>query len=392
MVGFKQIATSHLQVGMYVAEQGNEAWIPETNTKRGGPIFNDRVIEQIRLTGVSHIVIDTNKGHDSAYAVPLYSPLIAEQRRARVPLDHEYDAAQAINDSAMSLVEDTLISVKAGNAIDGSQVDSVSANMLASIHRNQNALICLGQIRCKDSYLLKHSCNVGMLLGVLGRSMGFDDGTVQDLITGGMLHDIGKVRVDDGILHKPGKLTAEEWQEMKNHVIYGVEVLERSENISPIAKAICAQHHERIDGSGYPYGLSNEEISMYGRMASVVDVYDAISADRCYHEGLPSPVAMKRLREWAGDHLDKDLVYQFIKAMGVYPVGSLVLLSDQTVGVVIEDNPLHPNLPVVRVMYHARRREYMQVKEVALDSKKVDCVIEKPVDPQLFNINIIDFL
>ena len=199
--------------------------------------------------------------------------------------EEERQRAEQIYSEARSLVNTLVNDVKMGKAIEVGPIETLAHEVGESLFNNCNALLCLSQIREKDQYLLEHSINVGVLMGVFARFLGYESDTLHQLITGAILHDIGKIRVPDHVLNKAGRLTDQEWEEMRNHVLYGEEVLLKSEGISDIALSICAEHHEKLNGAGYPRKLKAEQISVYGRLASVVDIYDALTADRVYHKG-----------------------------------------------------------------------------------------------------------
>jgi HD-GYP domain-containing protein (c-di-GMP phosphodiesterase class II) len=170
-----------------------------------------------------------------------------------------------------------------------------------------------------------------------------------------MLHDIGKMRVPDHILNKPDKLTDPEFLIMKSHVVLGLETLRETPGISRTVIQVAGEHHERFGGSGYPEQLSGGEISQLGRMAAIVDVYDAITSNRIYHKGMEPPAALTKLFEWSEQHFDPELVQHFIQAIGIYPVGSLVRLASNRLAVVMEQGGHGLLFPTVRVVYDIQR-------------------------------------
>ncbi|WP_156498170.1 HD-GYP domain-containing protein, partial [Oleiphilus sp. HI0043] len=256
---------------------------------------------------------------------------------------------QKVHEEAVELMGGILTDVKTGQALPIDAIDNLAEDMLDSLFRNHNALACLGCIREKDSYLMEHSVNLSVLMSIFGKSMQLDRSVLHQTISGALLHDIGKIMVPDEILHKPGKLTDDEFSQMKHHVTLGREHLLGIEGISPLTIQVVSEHHERMDGTGYPSGLCGHEISTFGRMAAIVDVYDAITADRCYHKGMTPTMAIKRLLEWSDHHLDRSLVNHFIRCIGIYPVGSLVLLESGRLGAVVEVNEFDQRSPKVRV-------------------------------------------
>lgn len=387
MTPIKRIAVEHLAIGMYVTK--GTGGLEDGKMLAQGFIYRQETIDKIRAKGINNILIDTQRGDDSPHALPLTNPPAASKRKS---LNKERENADKVYSEATELVSNLLNDVKLGKAIDVTPVEGLADEINNSVLNNPNALLCLSQIREKDKYLLEHSVNVGILMGIFSRHLGYKPNEVHQLVTGALLHDIGKVRVPNEILHKPGKLTEEEWEEMRRHVNYGVDVLKKSKGISKIALSICAQHHERLDGGGYPLGLANEKISAYGRLASIVDIYDAVTAKRVYHDGMPPADAMRLLLKLSLDQLDSKLVYQFIRCMSVYPVGSLVELTNGRLGVVREVNQEDSTRPRVKIIFNARHNHHESPKEIDLSKADPDLKIVSAVSPDIYGIHINDFL
>jgi HD-GYP domain-containing protein (c-di-GMP phosphodiesterase class II) len=195
----------------------------------------------------------------------------------------------------------------------------------------------------------------------------------------GFLHDIGKVKIPDEILHKPGSLNDQEMTIMRDHVYYGTKVLIEMGIPASIVKTI-GQHHERLDGYGYPDGLRGDEITQFGRMIAIVDTYDAITADRCYKAGVSSRKALQILLHDAPEKYDEVLVTQFVQCIGIFPSGSLVKLNNEKIAMVLRQNPVHATKPIVKVFYSVRGNHYLEPKELDLAAanngvKIVDAVI-----------------
>ncbi len=402
MAIIKRIPVDHLKTGMYIAEVSN-AWIPDNNLQKHGFVRREKTIDIIRRLGVQHVYIDTDRGTDCDIGVPLAE--IENQQNAQLrrlqgeippaverrPLEQELENARQVHQSAKRLIDKILLDVKLGQAVELDPVEQLADEMIGSILNNQNALLCMSQIRSKDSYLLEHSVNVAILMGVLARHLGYSGETLHQLVTGALLHDIGKIRVPDRILHKTEQLEPQEWEEMKRHVVYGRDVLVQTPGMYPTAIAICAEHHERLDGNGYPAGLAGESISHFGKMAAVVDVYDAITAERVYHSGLTPTDAMKKLLEWSDNHLDKNLVYDFIRSIGVYPVGTLVELNSGRAGVVIETNRLQQDRPRLKLVYDLGARKKLPPQLLNL-AQEADESIVRARDPKALGIVVADYL
>lgn len=399
----KRVPVSALRVGMYITDLNND-WIPHNSQRKRGVIKKEETIEKIRRMGVQFVYIDASRGldtQDSETAAEVdrrnESALqrAGEQSpglRAQVPLEEEIVIAQRIHSQAQGLVGDFMNNVKLGGAIDIAPIHKLADELRHSVFRNANALSCLGRIREKDNYLLEHSVNLSVLMSLFGNYRGLSADVLHQTIVGALLHDLGKILTPDDILHKPGRLTPEEFEVMKLHARHSRDILAATEGIGELTVITAAQHHERLDGSGYPEGLKGNEISEYGRMVAITDVYDAITADRVYHKGLTPTQGLKKLLEWSGDHLDPVLVKEFIRCIGLYPVGSLVLLESGRLGVVVEANDSDQRLPTVKVIYHTRFRMAIPVETLDLARPAAHDRIVRAVDPDEYRIDIRRFL
>jgi HD-GYP domain-containing protein (c-di-GMP phosphodiesterase class II) len=256
--------------------------------------------------------------------------------------------------------------VRLGKAINIENVEPVVTHITESILRNSGALIGLMHIKNKDDYTFLHSVSVCTFMVAFCRSVGLDAETTQLAGLGGLLHDTGKALVPDAILNKPGRLTDEEFAIIKRHPKDGYDILLKTPGVHEIALDITLHHHERVDGSGYPDKLPGDQITTLSKMAAIVDVYDAITADRCYHKGMPPTDALRKLFEWSTHHFDPTLVKAFMRCVGIYPVGTLVLLESGRLGVVIEHNEESLLQPKVKVFFDTRRQSYIPPLEVDL--------------------------
>ena len=389
MSSIHKIPTKHVEVGMFVSEK--TPGMEKTGLNKRGLISKEKTLHRLRSSDVREVYIDTSKGKSSTFS----SPVVKNEPPSEptVAYEEERVRAEAVYGEARSLVGSLIGDVKMGNAIDVGPVEELGREISDSVLANANALLCLSQIREKDKYLMEHSINVGILMGVFARHLGYQDDVLHQMVTGAILHDLGKVRVSDQILHKTGKLTDAEWKEMQNHVLYGEEVLMKSPGISDIAISICAQHHEKLNGKGYPRGLQNDDISMAGRMASIVDIYDAITADRCYHKGKSPNETMKILSRLGGEELDINLVYDFIRCMSVYPVGTMVELSNQCLGVVTIAHATRADRPTVKLFYDKQQRKYIRAKVIDLSSEAyLGLSITRAVDPNTLSVKVRNFI
>jgi putative nucleotidyltransferase with HDIG domain len=257
--------------------------------------------------------------------------------------------------------------------------------MITSIFRNQNALLSLGRIKQADEYTYMHSMSVCVLMISFGKHLGLDLKQLRDIGVGAMLHDIGKMKVPQDILHSKRPLTEKEYEKMKEHVEFGRTILEETGGIAETSVLLTAQHHERLDGSGYPNRLKGDRISTYAQAAAIVDVYDAITSERCYRRGVPPTEALRRIFEWSKCYFDNELVQQFIRCVGIYPVGSLVRLESGLLAVIINNDEKSLLHPVVRIIYDTKKGKHTAPYDIDLSKGEGDRIASYEV-PDKINV------
>ncbi|WP_333606695.1 HD-GYP domain-containing protein [Arsukibacterium sp.] len=331
---------------------------------------------------------------DISDSFTMSAKVMAPTRKDRikpVSLSKEIHNAQHLYREARELQQRAFQGIAKGNPIDVAEFQRCADGIIDSLFRNQDALLCISRMREKDAYLLEHSVNVAILITIFARYLKLDDATIEQLATGALLHDIGKIQVPNAILNKPGRLTETEFAEMRKHVVYSRDILMKSEGISAVSLDVAANHHERLDGNGYPQGLKDHQISLHARMIAIVDTYDAITATRVYKDGQTGIKALKILRKDSPSHFDSDLVTQFIGAVGMYPPGTLVKLESQKLALVLENNPAKLACPLVKVFYHCKQRHYLNPVTLDLAAKNCNEKIESAVDPAEYNIDINKF-
>ncbi|ALP40745.1 metal-dependent phosphohydrolase with HD domain [Aeromonas schubertii] len=340
-------------------------------------------------SGVLEVTVDLSRSR-----LEEQNPLPAENEAATERNERSREAGvlriRRLYKEARTLQVKLLSQLKQGEPIDIAPLAQVAEEMVDTMFTHGDAMLCLARIRAKDAYLMEHSMNVAILLANFGRYLGLERSTLQELTLGGLLHDVGKIMTPDAILNKPGKLTDEEFAIMRQHVVHSREILSETPGITPVMLEVAGNHHERLDGSGYPLGLKGEALSLHSRMSGIVDVYDALTADRVYKAGMQPTQAFRILLKGAGTHFDTELVQKFIKCLGVYPVGTLVLLSNQRLAIVMERNDEEPLKPLVKVIYHATARHYLDVK--LLDLTRSTETIEAVVEPRDYGISLEKFI
>lgn len=373
----KKIKTEELKVGMYVHDF-NCGWLRHPFLTNSAKIRDDKAIEKIIDAGIRELYIDTDKGLDVADAPTekeVNQEIQAELRKIskpkqidtrRVSVQEELVRAKEIKKEAKKTVQKIMEDIRLGRQLELEKAEHVVGKMVNSIFRNKDALASLGRIKKTDEYTFFHSVGVSVLMISFGKHLGLDPELIKTIGTGALLHDIGKMKVPIEILNKPGRLTGDEFAKIKEHVEHGRRILKEYPGIDEVSVLVAAQHHERFDGSGYPRGLKGDEISKFGQMAAIADVYDAITSDRCYHKGMLPTEALKKIFEWGEFHFNRELVHQFIRCMGIYPVGTLVSLESGLLGIILDRGEKSLLHPTVRIVYDMKKGRYVTPYDVDL--------------------------
>lgn len=304
-------------------------------------------------------------------------------------------SAKKTFDEAKQIQAKILKDIKNGQTIDTTPIAAITSESIDIIFENPDALACVINIRTKDQYLLEHSVSVSILMSVFAKFLEFNKTLTQQLAIGAFLHDVGKILVPEEILNKPAKLTEAEFEIIKTHVVHSKKIVSDVKDLTEISRSIVANHHEKLDGQGYPLGIKGEQLSQYDKMISICDIFDALSADRVYKQGMAQIRAFAILRSMAtSGHLDISLVDQFIKCIGVYPVGSLVKLSSNRLAIVDSRNPDNPTKPKVKAFYSLQQNVFTAAKEIDLSVSSNE-MIEQGVSANDFDLDmnkIIEFL
>lgn len=375
----KRIDSQHLRAGMFITDL-DCGWMDHPFIISKFLIKSDQQIAKIINAGIKSATIDCSKGVDVEHAPTVEEARTITERELvalveqtpvarRTSMQEEMEKAAAIRRQAVGVVRSVMQDVRLGKAVELDRVTPVVEDIAASVLRNPSALIGLLRIKNKDDYTFLHSVSVCTLLVAFCGSRGLDSSIAYEAGLGGILHDVGKAMVPDEILNKPGRLTDEEFAIVKRHPRDGFDILQQVSGVSEVALDITLHHHERRDGSGYPNKLPGSEISEMARMSAIVDVYDAITADRCYHKGMPPAEALRKMYEWSKFHFDPVLTQEFMKCVGIYPVGTLVLLESKRLAVVVEPHETNLLTPKVNVFYNTKTNVYIRPELVDLSKK-----------------------
>ncbi len=270
--------------------------------------------------------------------------------RDAVSVEQEVPRARELVQRSTDLLEKLASDIRLGQRFEVERVEEIVGDMVESIVRNPDALMWVARLREQDIGTYGHGLQVSVYLTAFGRHLGFPKTHLAILAQVGLLLDVGKIRLPRELLDKQGRLTGGEFEEVKAHVQHGLDILSQTPNFHVEVIEGIAQHHERMNGSGYPHGLIGDEIGVVGRMAGIVDCFAALTNHRPYAAAVSSYEALRNITSWAGEYFHEPLVQQFVSSVGVFPVGSLIELSTGEVAVVVAHNKLRRLKPRVLVV------------------------------------------
>ena len=267
----------------------------------------------------------------------------------------EHVRAAALIARAREVLRTQFDALRLGEQIDMDAMRRVTREVARSITRNRYAVIGLTRLRSSHEYTYTHSIAVSALMIGLARQLGLPEGEVEAVGLAGLLHDIGKSRVPVAVLDKPGPLSAAEWKTIKTHPERGHAILSRFGDVDPIVLDVTLHHHERLDGTGYPHGLTARQISVHARIGAVCDVYDALTSRRAYKEARPAAAVLDMMARTPG-HFDGRMLRALRSLIGAFPAGTLVRLQRGQLAVVLNEVPPDPLSPRVEALYCADTR------------------------------------
>lgn len=353
------LSLKHLQEGMVLDK---DVYLYDSKTSnvailRAGGILTQDYINKMAQMGILGVYVQTN---DDAENHSRYSSLKTEMKQeviSRIRSTYEMFSTKSFRNINVNSINATI---------------DISHQLVDSLMSNSDILINVEDLRLYDDYTYNHSLGVAILSIAIGLSLALNRNDLYDLALCAILHDIGKMGIPIEIISKPSRLTAEEYQIVKQHPVLGTQFLLRNKIIS---KKICSgilTHHERVDGTGYPNGLAGDGIPLFGRIVSVADVYDALTSSRPYRDPSSAPEAIEYIMGGSGKIFDIQVVSAFLKKVSPYPVGSCVKLSNGKTAVVVKQNDYNPLRPVIQLfedckapldLYYQRSLQNIVIKE-----------------------------
>lgn len=273
--------------------------------------------------------------HDVRSVVPYY--------------DSQYGECSQIIDESVMQIQSMFDEVRNSQKIPILEIRDQIIPSVIKLTETPNLFGLFASLQAKDDYLYRHNIAVGIISTLIGKWLNLERVELLQLTTAATLHDIGKMRIPIEILNKPGKLTPEEFEVMKKHTIYGYEMIKKTVGIGNRQALVALQHHERLDGSGYPFGIRNEKIDLFGRIVAVADVFHAMTSKRVYHEPFTFYETLREMNNDSFGLLDPKIVQKFIEKIMQRLIGNDVILSDGRKGTIVMIKPHDPMYPLVRV-------------------------------------------
>lgn len=377
----KTIPTHQVTIGMYIqALKG--AWVDHPFWKTRFVLEDIQDLKKLQASVIKEVVIDISKGLDVSKVVvdqainPTQQTNVEKhenlEKKVMAPaMTHKTTITQELQEASRIIKESKLAvasmfkDARLGKVVNTEAVMPLVEEISNSIKRNEGALISLVRLKTQDDYTYMHSVAVCAMMTALARELELGESEVRQAGLAGLMHDIGKAAIPLEVLNKPGALTNSEFTLVKMHPEKGYELLKQAGIDDPVTLDVCLHHHEKIDGTGYPKRLNGEHISLQAKMGAVCDVYDAVTSNRPYKLGWEPGMSLQRMAQWK-NHFDQTVFKAFVKCVGIYPVGSVVLLKSGRLAVVVDQSPKSLLKPIVKVFFSTKSKVRIQVENVDL--------------------------
>ncbi|WP_416307657.1 HD-GYP domain-containing protein [Neptunicella sp. SCSIO 80796] len=379
----KVISIQQLVPGMYVTritQPKNRIKVTST-----GLVKTIEAVGKLKDEGVLQLEIDLTKSQLST------QDTATTEHRDPVINRFSQKMNQALDLYAQTKVTHSKIiqRISKGKYANLDDIEQISSHIIDNIFECEEIAGAVTQIRQVDQYLLEHSVNCAILISLFARHLNFDRPTIHQLGTAALLMDIGMAKLPLLLTQKRTSLNDKETRQMQAHVDFALELVRLSGCVGDIGFEVIQQHHERLDGSGYPAGLAGEQISIYARMAAIVDTYDSLTAERPYRQAMAPADALRSMLDDKTIKMDPKLMDKFAECINLYPVGSVVKLQSGKLAMVLRANPDSPLTPLVMSFYDIQNNCHEHVQKIDLSSSE-DLIVSS-ILPEDFNLNMLDF-
>ncbi|MBI2222699.1 MAG: HD-GYP domain-containing protein [Acidobacteria bacterium] len=305
-------------------------------------------------------------------------------------------AAKKLYGTAVDTAESLWDAAKAGDQPDPAAARTIIDSLARLVSQDRTSLMALTALKKYDNYTFTHMVNVAVLAMALARSLNVQGPLLREFGFAALMHDIGKVNTPVDVLNKPDKLSRDEFEVMKRHVIDGAHILRRTPEMPALAPIVAFEHHLKQDLSGYPENIGSRRLNLCTMVVSIADVYDALRSNRIYRQGLPTARVKAIMAQQDSTAFNRALLRRFINLMGLYPVGTLVRLGTEELGVVTHEHPHDPFRPQVKIIRDARGEPLespvlVNTWERDLQGDYARGVVEA-VDPETANIDPLSHL
>ncbi len=409
-----KLEVQHLQVGMYIAKL-DRPWLETPFPFQGFYLRTKHEINEVQRF-CEFVYIDAKKGtqlyKETEIGKP--SPLLVDEKKRKSklvsvadlrkvvvnigkysgqtkPFKKEINNAKTLFSDLAQSVEQISFNIRVGKKLDISETKALTRSVVSSVIKNPNTMIWLSRLKDQGDYTYNHSLRCSILASVFGRHLGLEEEDLVSLATGVLLADIGKTKINRQLLNKTEPLSKSEMILLRSHVELGVEMLASEKTADHSTLVIVETHHERFNGSGYPYGLVGSEIPFFGQIAGLVDVFDAITNKKTYGQHMTSAQAMDWLYGQRDKIFSSQLIDNFVQAIGLYPAGTIVELTDESIALVVSHNPDKRLRPEVFLLKDSNKNNLQSTKTIDLSKRaflsKIDRpMVRKAILPQSLNL------
>ncbi|MCR4667239.1 MAG: HD-GYP domain-containing protein [Desulfovibrio sp.] len=376
---------------MYIVQTG-ESWRDKPFLyAKPGRIGSKEEIAEILRQGFLEAFYDPDRSEQPKEGEPdLLASRQVDLPEPKIPLREELKAQEIAYTNCVDSMQHIMEEARGGH-LDFKSAEPLMSDIVDSVYRNSDALTSLSKIKTHDEYTFAHCVNVSIFSVVFGRHLGFAGEELQRLGMSALFHDIGKMRVPPTILNAPRSLTSNEFAIMQKHAQIGAEMLAELPGIGDDILSGVAEHHERYNGQGYPHKKKGRQISPFGCIISVCDVYDALSSKRVYKEAIPPTKALSIMYGMRGEAWEPGLVELFIKILGIYPVGTPITLTSGLQGIVTHSNPQAPLYPQVLLCRDRNGRHIKPPASVDL-AQQHEFQIIKALDKKTVSFDVLSIL